>query len=233
MHCPGNYRLGYEINKQERNEKEEDKLIEILKTEISKAYNFRLHQDALRFGMPAAWVGILIASLALLDCDKLSAYIYGWVFLIIAVLGMLIMFASIIEHCYYIRYRGWQYFLEWLLTRCLLKDMPDIWREDMLIMECVSLKGVENSLKRLSEKTLLTKEHKKSLNNYLDMIKIKNIYHSTMFIILLIITILIVITTWMSFNKFVLAIDYTVLAVLAEITITLLSIEKIKTHLRH
>lgn len=80
-----------------------------IKVQLEKARELRLHQDHLRFAIPAAYfvyVGTALAAVARTDVNR--APVYG----ISALVGFGIFMIAIAEHYFYISFRNWERLIE-------------------------------------------------------------------------------------------------------------------------
>lgn len=179
----------------ERNECQ--KIIDNLKIEISKAIQFRLHQDLIRFGFPITWTTVLVA-ISMMKLENSFLLIVG------SILAIPIILATKLEHKFYIRYRGWQYVLEWFTEIVSTQDIP-VWLNIEKLYQLHSLLSVTN-FSRQVENTLKCNDqnNSESLNRIValnNMIQLQNYSHATMYLILLMIGMMSSIALWMGVNK--------------------------------
>lgn len=84
------------------------KLDEFVKFQLEHARKLRLHQDLLRFAIPAAYFTFIGATIKSLTTEQLTAM--AWVAFI--VIGFVVYIATISEHYYYVVFENWERHLE-------------------------------------------------------------------------------------------------------------------------
>jgi hypothetical protein len=83
---------------------------DFVKLQLEYARKLRLHQDLLRFAIPAAYFTFAGAALKIVLDSNVEIPALGWAAL--SFLGAMIYIATILEHYFYVAFRNWERHLE-------------------------------------------------------------------------------------------------------------------------
>jgi hypothetical protein len=117
-------RLSFANNIQESplDDKTDHPIDDFVKLQLEYARKLRLHQDLLRFAIPAAYFTFAGAALKIVLDSKVELTAFAWVAL--TFLGAMIYIATISEHYFYAAFRNWERHLERLAINPKYRASP-------------------------------------------------------------------------------------------------------------